>query len=93
MTFRFIYEGIWNWAKRAWKAIGIDNAQKKNKAIVIQVVPDGIPDHIYNFPEQYDFEDCGGRYTHVYVKNKVSGWPLIGSGGGGEERVWMGVLR
>ena len=46
---------------------------KKNEEIVIQVVPDGIPDHIYNFPEQYDFEDCGGRYTHVYVKNKVSG--------------------
>ena len=25
---------------------------KKNKAIALQVVPDGIPDHIDNFPEQ-----------------------------------------
>ena len=23
------------------------------------VLPDGIPDHIHNFPEQYDLEDCG----------------------------------
>ncbi|CAH3161120.1 unnamed protein product [Pocillopora meandrina] len=22
------------------------------------VLPDGIPDNIYNFPEQYDLEDC-----------------------------------
>ena len=23
------------------------------------VLPDGIPDHIHNFPEQYDLEGCG----------------------------------
>ena len=27
------------------------------------VLPDRIPDHIYNFPEQYDLEDCGRWYT------------------------------
>ena len=65
-----VNNGIWNWTKRDWKAIAIPRNVKKNKAIVLQVVPDGIPDHIYNFPEQYDLEDCGRWYTLVYVKKK-----------------------
>lgn len=23
------------------------------------VLPDGVPDHIYNFPEEYGLEECG----------------------------------
>ena len=34
------------------------------------VLPDRIPDqyHIYNFPEQYDLEDCGKCYTPCLYK-------------------------
>ena len=51
------------------------------------VLPDGIPDHIYNFPEQYNLKDCVKRYTPCLCKKKkkkkkkVSGQPLKGSGG------------
>ena len=34
------------------------------------VLPDGIPDNIYNFPEQYDLEDCGKCYTPCLCKKK-----------------------
>ena len=27
-------------------------------------LPDGIPDHIYNFPETYGLEECGMTYFH-----------------------------
>ena len=34
------------------------------------VLPDGIPDHIYNFPEQYTLKDCGKYYTPCLCKKK-----------------------
>ena len=34
------------------------------------VLPDGIPDHIYNFPEQYNLKDCVKRYTPCLCKKK-----------------------
>ena len=34
------------------------------------VLPDGIPDNIYIFPEQYDLEDCGKCYTPCLCKKK-----------------------
>ena len=34
------------------------------------VLPDGIPDHIYNFPEQYNLKDCGKCYTPCLCKKK-----------------------
>lgn len=29
------------------------------------MLPDGIPNHIYDFPEQYDLEECG-TYMHIH---------------------------
>ena len=34
------------------------------------VLLDGIPDHIYNFPEQYNLKDCVKRYTPCLCKKK-----------------------
>lgn len=30
-------------------------------------LPDGVPDHIYSFPEMYGLEDCGRVMSHLYM--------------------------
>lgn len=33
------------------------------------LLPDGVPEHIYNFPEQYNLEECGKLYWFSYPAN------------------------
>ena len=37
-------------------------------------LPDGIPEHIYSFPEEYKLKDCG-KWIHYTSKN----YPLFGN--------------
>ena len=30
-------------------------------------LPDGVPDHIYSFPDMYGLEDCGMVMSHLYM--------------------------
>ena len=30
-------------------------------------LPDGVPDHIYNFPESYDLQECGMVLHYTYL--------------------------
>ena len=46
------------------------------------VLPDGIPDHIYNFPEQYNLKDCGKCYTPCLCKKKKE-----------KKSVWVALKR
>jgi hypothetical protein len=34
------------------------------------ILPDGVPNHIYSFPEQYGLEECG-NVKYVYIKGKI----------------------
>ena len=38
------------------------------------VLPDGIPDHNYNFPENYGLEECGMCHSVLYLINESTMW-------------------
>lgn len=33
------------------------------------MLPDGVPDHIYNFPEEYGLEECGFPVTEEQLRD------------------------
>ncbi len=41
------------------------------------VLPNGAPDHIYNFPEQYNLEECGKAELYIEEKLQFRGYKLI----------------
>ena len=36
------------------------------------LLPDGVPEHIYNFPEQYDLDECG-RLQFIFCRVQYKG--------------------
>ena len=37
-------------------------------------LPDGVPDHIYNFPEKYGLEECGMCHIILCLINECTMW-------------------
>ena len=37
-------------------------------------LPDGIPDHIYNFPENYGLEECGMYQSILCIIDEFTMW-------------------
>lgn len=42
-------------------------ASHRTKAKKDTALPDGVPDHIYSFPDIYGLEDCGMVMSHLYM--------------------------
>ena len=34
------------------------------------VLPNGVPDHIYNFPEEYNLEECGKDKHNMFLSSE-----------------------
>ena len=59
----------------------------RNRTQKNTVLPDGVPDHIYNFPEEYGLEECGKHaftYWMLLFFFPFLQWDGVGWGAGGD---------